>query len=78
MSVGVRRLLLSSKEVRFGGHGAGAPDGRGEWTLPGQCALFMARIEVEVLPPIEIADLGEDAGALAARVRTLLSDAVGR
>ena len=33
--------VLSSKEVRFGGHGAVFPDGVGPWRIPGQCGLVL-------------------------------------
>ncbi len=33
--------LLSSREVRFGGHGAVFPDGTRRWQIPGQCALVL-------------------------------------
>ncbi len=38
---GAWRPLLSSKEVRFGGHGAVFPEGTGRWQIPGQCALVL-------------------------------------
>ncbi|MGA9522918.1 MAG: malto-oligosyltrehalose trehalohydrolase [Myxococcaceae bacterium] len=38
---GAWRPLISSKEVRFGGHGAVFPDGTGRWQIPGQCALVL-------------------------------------
>jgi maltooligosyltrehalose trehalohydrolase len=34
--------LLSSDEVRFGGHGAVFPDGEGPWRISGQCGLVLA------------------------------------
>jgi maltooligosyltrehalose trehalohydrolase len=33
--------ILSSKEIRFGGHGAVFPDGVGPWRIPGQCGLVL-------------------------------------
>jgi maltooligosyltrehalose trehalohydrolase len=34
--------VLSSREVRFGGHGAVHPDGTSTWAIPGQCGLLLA------------------------------------
>jgi maltooligosyltrehalose trehalohydrolase len=33
--------MMSSKEIRFGGHGATFPDGVGPWRIPGQCGLVL-------------------------------------